>query len=280
MMRSRGDGWPRRCLGGALLMAGLLTAACVAFPTAAPGATDRPPVTLTVYAAASLTEAFGEIGRQFAHAHPGVTVEFNFAGSQQLAQQLAQGAPADVFASANTAQMAALIPTGRVAPAAAKTFAHNRLMLIYPAESRLPLRSLRDLAQPGLKLVLAAKEVPAGQYALEFLSRASADATLGPAYREAVLANVVSYEANVKAVLGKVTLGEADAGIVYTTDLAGKGGQAVGRLDIQDALNPIAAYPIVVVQDSPHSALAQAFVDTVLGATGQEILAKYGFTAR
>ena len=228
-------------------------------------------------AAASLNESFTEIGRQFEAAHPGVKVAFNFAGSQQLAQQLGQGAPGDVFASANAKQMDAAIKAGRVVSGSDQVFAKNRLVVIFPKDNPAGLAALQDLARPGLKLVLAAREVPAGQYALDLLDRAGADPAFGPAFKDGVLKNVVSYEQDVKAVLAKVALGEADGGIVYTTDVTGANAGKVGRLDIPDALNTIASYLIARVSDGDHADLAQAFVDTVLSPAGQATLAKYGF---
>jgi len=276
-------------LGGWLLIAGLLAACANApasvAPTTAPAVAPTvvsgvKPANLTVYAAASLTEAFTEIGREFERQNPGSKVEFNFGGSQQLVQQLAQGAPVDVFASANQTQMDAAVKSGRIVTGTAQTFARNRLIAIYPKEGGVPLTALQDLAKPDLKLVLAAKEVPVGQYALEFLTRAAADPGYGPQYRAAVLKNVVSYEANVRAVLSKVALGEADAGIIYITDLAGQEAKSVGRLEIPDALNPMAVYPLAAIKDSSQAEAAKAFIELVLGSKGQEILAKYGFTSK
>ena len=235
------------------------------------------PVTLNVFAAASLTEAFGEIGAQFEAQHPGVTVVFNFAGSNQLAQQINQGAPADVFASANRAQMDAAIAGGRIVSGTQQTFVRNRLVVIYPKDNPAGLAQLSDLAKPGVRVVFAAKEVPVGQYSLDFLDKAAADATLGDEFQAAVLANVVSYEENVRAVLSKVVLGEADAGIVYTSDITGSNAEQVGRIDIPDSLNTIATYPIATLVDSAHPDLAAAFVELVLSAAGQDVLARYGF---
>jgi len=236
------------------------------------------PTTLTVFAAASLTEAFTQIGKDFEATHPGVTVVFNFAGSQQLAQQLALGAPADVFASANPNQMDAAIQAGRIASGTHQTFARNWLVVIFPKDNPAQIRELKDLARPGLRFVLAAKEVPAGQYALEFLNKAAQDAAFGSSFKTEVLNNVVSYEENVRAVLSKVALGEADAGIVYASD-AGRS-DAIGRLDIPDALNTLAVYPIASIADSAHTSLAQDFIGWVLGRQGQAVLVEYGFISR
>lgn len=235
------------------------------------------PKTLTVLAAASLTEPFKELGQKFSASHPGVKTAFNFAGSQQLAQQIVQGAPADVFASASTKTMDAAVTARRVQAGAPQTFAKNGLVIIFPKDNPANLRELKDLAQPGLKLDLAAKEVPVGQYSLDFLDKASKDPGFGPDFKEAVLKNVVSYEENVKAVLTKVALDEADAGIVYTSDISGAQADKVGQLEIPAALNSIAIYPIAVLSDSPNPALAQAFVELVLSPDGQAVLAKYGF---
>jgi len=263
------------CAGWVFVLLWMAACAPVVAPTAAApvGASGD----LLVHAAASLTDAFSALGDEFRAAYPGVQVTFNFAGSQQLAQQLAAGAPGDVFASANQRQMDAAMEAGRVAPDAAQTFVRNRLVVIVPAENHAGLVTLRDLTQPGIKLVLAAEEVPVGGYSLDFLNRAAASDEYGGDYRGAVLGNVVSYEENVRAVLSKVALGEADAGIVYMSDITGGTADHVGRIDIPDDLNTIAQYPVAVMLDAPNPVLAQAFVDYVLGPDGQAILAEYGF---
>ncbi|MCC6169783.1 MAG: molybdate ABC transporter substrate-binding protein [Caldilineaceae bacterium] len=264
-----------RWISGLLILLALL-GGCTA-QIAPPGGSAPARRELIVLAAASLTEAFTELGEQFQAAHPGVTVLFSFAGSQQLAQQLAQGAPADVFASANRRQMAAAIDAGRVLSDSTQVFVNNRLVVIYPSDNPAGLASLHDLAQPGVKLVLAAPAVPVGEYALNFLDKASATVEYGATYSPTVLANVVSYEENVRGVLGKVSLGEADAGIVYTSDIAAGSADQVGQIEIPDALNTVAAYPIAPVADADHPDLAQAFVDLVLSPAGQAVLARHGF---
>ena len=231
---------------------------------------------LLVFAAASLSDAFTEIGQQFDAANT-ATTSFNFAGSNQLAQQIVEGAPADVFASANTTQMNVVIESGDVISGTQHTFARNRLVVIHPSDNPAGITTLEDLANPGLKLVLAAKEVPVGQYSLDFLARASELPQFTATYSETVLANVVSYEENVRSVLSKVALGEADAGIVYTSDISGDAADTVGRIDIPDELNTIASYPIAVTTGAANPELAQAFMDYVLSPEGQQILVKYGF---
>ena len=269
-----------------LLILSTMLAGCATPPAATqvavgagtvPTAVRAEPVQLNVFAAASLTEPFGEIGKMFETDHPGATVVFNFAGSQQLAQQINQGAPADVFASANKTQIKAVIDAGGIVSGTQQTFTKNRLVVIYPQDNPAGLKELKDLANPGLKLILAAKEVPVGGYSLEFLDKTTADPAFGATFREAVLKNVVSYEDNVKSVLTKVALGEADAGIVYTSDISGQDAGKVSRLDIPDALNVIASYPIAPVKESKNPDLAQAFIGLVLSQKGQEILAKYNF---
>jgi molybdate transport system substrate-binding protein len=232
---------------------------------------------LTVFAAASLAEAFAELAAGFEAGREGVTVAFNLAGSQQLAHQLSQGAPADVFASADQRQMAAAVSTGRIAAGAARIFAGNRLVVIYPPANPGRLEGLPDLARPGLRLVLAAAEVPAGAYAQTFLANAAADPAFGAGFQTAVLGNVVSYEENVRAVLSKVLLAEADAGIVYASDARAAQPGALGELAIPAELNVTAAYPIAPLADSPRPDLAAAFVAFVVGPEGQEILARHGF---
>jgi molybdate transport system substrate-binding protein len=243
-------------------------------PTAAPIAADQ---TLTVFAAASLTEAFSELGSQFEAQNSGVKLVFNFAGSQQMAQQLSQGAPADVFASANQEQMDAAVQAGRVSADQSSALVGNSLVVIFAQPNPGNIRRLQDLASTDVKVVLADKNVPAGKYALEFLDKASKNPDFGKGFKDAVLKNVVSYEENVRAVLTKVSLGEADAGIVYTTDIGQQGNQTVGLLEIPDDLNVNALYFIAPVQDGQQADLARAFVNFVLTPESQDLLAKYGF---
>lgn len=255
-----------------LALAGLLTG----FGTAAPAAQE--PTELTVFAAASLTDAYRQIGRNFEQANPGVKVVYNFAGSQQLAAQLGQGAPADVFASANAAQMNVAVDAGRVAEGSVKIFAFNQLVVVTSPSSRVSLTGLQDLAKPGVKLVFAARQVPVGQYTLEFLDRASAEPAFGRGFKDAVLKNVVSYEDNVRSVLAKVSLGEGDAGLVYVSDVISSPRTPVTRIDIPRNLNIIAGYPIAASSDSKQAVLAQKFVDYMFADDTRLILTRYGFT--
>lgn len=265
----------RSNLAGLLLVLALLCG-FAAPATAAPAAQTN--VELTVFAAASLTEAFKEIGGNFERANPGVKVVFNFAGSQQLAAQLAQGAPADVFASANITQMNNAIKARRVVEGSANIFVQNKLVVVTPRDGKVKITKLQDLARPGLKVVLADKAVPVGQYSLEYLDKASKDPAFGSDYRTKVLANVVSYEDNVRSVLTKVALGEADAGIVYVSDVISAAKNPVRRLDIPARLNVIASYPIAPIGDAPQAQLAAKFVRFMFNGQSQLILVKYGFS--
>jgi molybdate transport system substrate-binding protein len=215
---------------------------------------------IKVFAAASLTDSFTKLAAQYTAAHPGVNVTCNFASSSDLATQIQQGAPADVFASADTINM------GKVADlvGAPRTFAGNRLTIAVEPGNPEGIAELADLADKNLKVVLAAPEVPAGKYAREILAKAGVTVT------------PVSLEESVKGVAAKVMLGEADAGIVYVTDVSA----ARGKLDevtIPDDQNLIATYPIAVVNSSKHTADAQGFMDYVLSPSGQKVLADYGF---
>ena len=270
-----------------LIMLSLMLLACGATNTsvpttpAEPTSAANPAPTLSgeinVFAAASLTGAFTELGNTFQTSHPNTKINFNFAGSDQLATQITQGAPADVFASANSKQMQLVVDAGMIDGSMRQPFARNRLIVVYPQSNPAQIQSLQDLAKPKLKLVLASASVPVGNYALDFLAKASALPEYGASYSPTVLLNVVSYENNVKAVLSKVSLGEADAGIVYNTDAASISDGSIGTLAIPDQLNTIATYPIAIIQNSANPPLAQAFVDFVLTPAGQQILARYGF---
>ena len=229
--------------------------------------------TLTVFAAASLTDAFTEIGDAFETAHPGVEATFSFAGSQTLRTQIEAGAPADVFASANMTEMDALAASGMVAEEAPQVFLSNRLVVILPAANPGSLGQLQDLSTPGIRLILAAEDVPVGNYARRSLERMKS--RFGTAFKAQVLANVVSNEDNVKQVVAKVQLGEADAGIVYTSDAVAAPDLRV--IEIPSDLNVVAYYPIAVVLDSPRALLAQDFVQYVVSPAGQAILKKWGF---
>lgn len=229
---------------------------------------------LTVFAAASLTDAFTQIGRDFEAEHPGVNVVFNFGGSQNLRTQIEQGAPADVFAPANVAEMDRLIAQGLVAVGAPRAFLTNGLVLILPEGNPAAITSIEDLRRPGLKLVLAAAEVPAGRYARQVLLEL--EDVYGQNFAEDVLANLVSNEDNIRQAVTKVQLGEADASIVYVSDAVAA--PALQKIQIPDAYNVTAEYLIAPLADAAEAPLAEEFITYVLSPEGQTALAAWGFT--
>jgi molybdate transport system substrate-binding protein len=244
--------------------------------TAPPSALSAPPPrsrTLTVFAAASLSEAFTEIGKAVESANPGLTVRFSFGGSQALRTQIEAAAPADVFASANAREMNALVADGLVDKAAPQVFLSNQLVVILAPHNPAGLTGLMDLAKPRLKLVLAAADVPVGAYARQSLDEM--EAAFGSGFKAKVLANVVSNEDDVKQVVAKVQLGEADAGIVYVSDAIAA--PSIQTIQIPVALNLVAKYPIAALARSPNADLASRFVAFVLSPDGQAILKRWGF---
>lgn len=238
------------------------------------GAPSSAPVTLTVYAAASLTDAFIEIGSAFEAEHSGVSVVFNYGGSQNLRTQIEQGGPADVFASANTREMDTLVSQGFAVEEALHFFLTNQLVVILPQDNPAGITALEDLAKPGLKLVLAAEEVPAGQYARQVLD--NLNSMFGADYKGRVLANVVSNEDNIRQAVTKVQLGEADASIVYVSDAVAA--PELQRIEIPAEINVIAEYPIAPLAGSAKAELADEFIAYVLSPEGQATLEKWGFT--
>jgi molybdate transport system substrate-binding protein len=247
-----------------LAIAGIATASC--------GGDDAPQTStsgsavagsVVVFAASSLTEAFTAIGAAFQVANPEATVTFNFAGSSDLVNQINEGAPADVYASADDSNMAKLTEAGGNAtePVVA---ARNTFEIIVAPGNPKGIAGVADLADPDLIVVLCGDTVPCGTGAAEVL--ANAGVTVTPK----------SFEEKVKGVVTKVTVGEADAGIVFLTDVIAAGDAAAG-VPIPADVNAISNYPIVVTKEAPNAAAAQAFVDFVAGAEGQAILAKYGF---
>jgi len=257
----------------------VLTLLQAVFLTACSAAIISPPVptpatqALTVFAAASLTDAFTEIGAAFEAANPGVTVTFNFAGSQALRTQIEEGAPVDVFASASGKEMDTLVAGSFVTKDVPQIFLTNKLIVILPADNPAALTKLEDLAKPGIKLVLAAEEVPVGKYARQ--ARDLMDASFGTGFKDKVVANVVSNEDNVKQVVAKVQLGEADAGIVYISDSIAA--PDLKSIEIPADLNVIAKYPIAPLVNSENADLAAKFTEYILSAEGQAVLQKWGF---
>jgi molybdate transport system substrate-binding protein len=251
------------------LVAGVLVlAGCGNNDVGSPAASGSSPSavsgTITVFAAASLTESFGTLGRQFEAAHPGTTVRFNFAASSALAQSIGQGAPADVFASAGARNMDTAVKGGDAA--SPTTFAKNVMEIALPPDNPGGVGSLADLAKAGLKVALCQEQVPCGATAKQALDEAK------------VTVRPVTLGADVKAVLTAVELGEVDAGIVYRTDVRAAGAKVRG-VEIPADRNASTSYLIARLTDAPNAAGAKAFVDYVLSADGRSVLAEAGFAA-
>lgn len=229
------------------------------------------PQEITVFAASSLTDAFNELAEAFQAQNEGVEVILNYASSSQLAAQLTEGVLADVFASANPAQMQNVIDNGRIAAGAAALFVSNRLTVVVPADNPADIGALEDLAEPGVQLILAVEGVPVRQYTDEIVATMPAD------FQQQFYGNLVSEEDNVRQVSAKVALGEADAGIVYTSDVTPGIADRVQQIAIPDEQNVIATYPVAPLADAPNPELARSFIDFVLSAEGQSVLARWGF---
>lgn len=229
-----------------------------------------------MFAASSLIDVFNEMVERFGAAHPGATVTFNFAASTQLVTQLDQGARADVFASADQAQMDRARRVGRI-DGSDVVFTRNRLVVIAPASNPGGIAGPSDLAKPGLKIVTSQPDVPIGVYTQDMLGRMSRDPRFGSRFRDQVEANVVSQEANVRQIVAKVQLGEADAGIAYRTDVTPRAAPRLVTFDIPDEFNTVVTYPIAGIQGAPNSAGGAAFIAFVLSPVGQGILAKWRF---
>jgi len=231
---------------------------------------------LTIFAAASLTAAFNQMKTNIEQANPGTKLTMNFAGSPTLRTQMAQGAPADVFASADQANMQGAQQDGSIT-GTPQNFAQNKLVMIVPLSGANEAARLQDLAKPGVKLVLAQQDVPVGNYARQAFQKMDQDPAYGSGFDTKVLANLVSQESDVKQVVAKVQLGEADAGICYSTDVTPDVRSKVRMIAIPDQFNVIAQYPIAVVKGAPNAAGAQQFVNYVLSPAGQQILKGQGF---
>lgn len=243
----------------------LAVVVCVAVAAGTTGCSgDEPDAkVLRVYAAASLKQAFTEIGATFEEKNPGVTVEFNFAGSSDLVTQLQQGAPADIFASADTKNIDKATNDKLVA-GEPTLFASNTLQIAVPPRNPRKINSLADLTKPGLKVVICAPQVPCGS-ATKTVEKA-ANVTLKPA----------SEESSVTDVLNKVTAGEADAGLIYRTDVAGADGKVDG-VDFPQSSEAVNKYPIAALNSSKQADLAKQFIALVTGTAGQKVLADAGF---
>jgi molybdate transport system substrate-binding protein len=254
---------------GAALLCSCTIAASIA---GEPAATKR---TLNVFAAASLADAFRELARELEAKTPGLSVRINFAGSQQLVAQLEQGAVADVFASADERWMSYAQTQGLVSGDPAM-FAHNKLVLIVPKPNPARINKLQDVAKGGVKLVIAGEAVPAGHYTRLVIRNLSRAPGFDGDFAPRTLRNVVSEEDNVKSVVSKVQLVEADAGFVYRSDITPAVARYLRIIEIPQSANVIASYPIALTKNGPAPDAAKAFVDLVLSAEGQRVLQQYG----
>jgi molybdate transport system substrate-binding protein len=240
----------------------VLLAGCGSSGAKGAAGTNSPHGSVTVLAAASLTEAFGALAKQFEAAHPGVRVKLSFGASSALAQQINAGAPADVFASAAGKNMQQVISAGGAA--GSTNFVKNVMEIAVPPNNPAGITQLSDLAKPGVKVALCQAQVPCGATAQQVFTRAG------------ITVKPVTEEADVKSTLTKVETGEVDAGVVYVTDVRAAGGKVKG-IPIPDAVNAATEYPIAVLGKAGNPATARAFVDYVLSAAGQAVLAADGF---
>lgn len=229
---------------------------------------------LTVLAASSLTDAFSELSDVFEKENPGIEVHANYAGSSVLLNQISQGAPADVFASADPAKIEAATEKGLV-DGDPRTFARNKEVIVVPNRNPAGIEGFQDLSKTGVKLVLAQDGVPAAEYAREILGKA--DDRYGDRFEEKVLSNLVSREPDVRVAVNRVALGEADTTFGYATDVTPNIKDRVKVLEIPEGLNVVATYPIASLKDSENPELARRWIELVLSDEGQRVLRKWGF---
>lgn len=256
----------------------------LAAATFAPVQAQQPKVQLTVYAASSLTDAFGEIKSEFEAANPNIEILYSFAASSALTTQIIEGAPAAVFASANKTQVDKVAKDSERISGDITEFVRNELVLIIPVENTANITTLADLSKTGVKLVVAAPNVPIRQYTDEMLDKLAADPQYGESYKTAFLANIVSEEDNVRQVSAKVSLGEADAGIVYLSDVTRDIADKVTVIRIESEYNVVASYYIAPIdvgiaetRDEAVTDAAESFIAFVIDVEGQTILESYNF---
>ncbi len=229
---------------------------------------------LTVYCGAGLTGALSEIGEIYENSS-NMSVKFNFDGVPALRAQIEQGAYADVLVSANLKHMNALKSEGFIENQSVVIFVQNKVAIIVPNGNPANIMGLKDLAVPGVKILMGTKELPAGDYAQQVLGKLAADPEYGPAFKESVLANVVSQETTVNRVVSKVALGEADAGFAFISDVSPQMVGKVTKILIPDKYNVIGDFPVGVLSQSKHIEESQAFIDLIMSREGQAILEKY-----
>jgi molybdate transport system substrate-binding protein len=230
--------------------------------------------TLTILSASSLADAFGELEKTFEKQNKGVAVKQSFESSSTLLTQIQQGAPADVFASAAKEEMNTAVKDDLVA-GKREVFAKNREIIMVPKDNPAKIESLRDLAKPDIKLVLAQKDVPAADYALEILGKANAQ--YGDGFEKRVLSNVVSRESDVRASVNRVVVGDADATFGYASDYTPDIRDRVRVVPVPPDLNILATYPIAALEDAKDPELAREWVELVTSEEGQRVLEKWNF---
>ncbi|NMB85802.1 MAG: molybdate ABC transporter substrate-binding protein [Methanothrix sp.] len=234
------------------------------------------PEELTVFCGAGLTGALSEIGEIYENSS-NVSVKFNFDGVPALRAQIEQGAYADILVSANLKHMNALMSEGFIDNSTVKVFARNKVAIIVPNDNPANITGLKDLAVPGVKILMGTKDLPAGDYALMVLDKLAMDPEYGPGYKEAVLANVVSQETTVNRIVSKVAMGEADAGFAFNSDVSPQMVGKVTRILIPDRYNVEGDFPVGVLSQSKYPQEARAFIEVLMSEKGQAVLDRYGF---
>jgi len=230
--------------------------------------------TLTVLAASSLTDAFGELGETFEEQNPGVEVRQSFESSSTLLAQIQQGAPTDVFASAAEEEMDTAVEDGLIA-GEPEVFVRNREVIMVPRDNPANIQDFQDVAKPGVRLVLAQEDVPAADYAVEILGKANSE--YGSGFKQDVLSNIVSREADVRAAVNRVVVGDADATFGYASDYTPDIRDQVEVIQIPPDLNIIATYPVAALKEAEDPELAREWVELVTSEEGQQVLEKWNF---
>lgn len=238
---------------------------------------SAPRRTLIILAAASLAGPMTDLGPAFENAHPDLRLRFSFAGSNQLRTQLEAGAPGDIFLSADLRQIDAAAAAGAIDPATPRPFAETRLAILIPRANRAGLHALADLARPGVRLIIAHEAVPVGAYTRDILDRAASSPEYGPGFVSKLIANIVSREENAAAIAAKVGLDEADAGIAYASDAAGRGSTSLALIELPAELQQRARYVAAVTSRTAEPAAARQFIEFLTSPQAASILARCGF---
>jgi molybdate transport system substrate-binding protein len=259
---------------GIVILALLLTAGC----TSSGPVPVQGNVELTVFAASSLSGALTEIAHVYEEKHPDTRIILNFDNSQALRTQIEQGAHADLFLSANTKHMTVLQGEGLILNDSVRIFAKNKLALLVPKSNPANITGISDLSRPGIRLVMGTKESPFGDYTRQVLGKMTNDSAFGPAYRDAVMANVLSEEPTATSLVAKIRIREADAGIAYASDIREDDREILTAIPIPDRFNVIATYPLGIVRESAAPERTAAFAEFISGPEGTAVLTRYGFT--